>query len=264
MKKLFSLFLLLSMGLGLFTACESDNDDDDNSGALQNSCDPSNSAKNHFSLDAERLALQLQLSGPTASSPSIIPGVVDRMLGALAAVHDSEFAARDSVVEFYDIHANENEELYKLTLEIDTAAVWVKEWLDGERFTGNNDIDQLMSYWNLEVEVSELPIGTLAFLTSEEPLNMSGLATEFEGVDGVNGAFAQTGNIDGNNITAIDYFDYLDLTFSIGFDDATDEDEVGECQNDCEFRRMWTFRVTDECEVSYIGAEGDPAPGEDD
>ena len=267
MKKLLCLAILMTLSLGLFTACEEDNDGDTTLG-LASECDISNNVKNNYKDDAVRLALRLQQAGPLASQIEIPQALVDRALGALSAVYNSDFAARDSIVEEYDVHAVDYPAYNKFTLQVDTSFAWVKEWEDGSRLTENAAIDELMNAYSIDLDGSLTPVtvnvgGTdltvfIASLTSTRALNLGGLVSLFEGIDGVvSGDFNEAG-ADGNNINIIDNGNSVELTYTIGYDA---DEEAGECLADCEFKRTWAFTVYDsDCSAVYTGVEGDPAP----
>ncbi len=267
MKKLLSLAILMTLSLGLFTACEEDTDSDATLG-LASECNISNNVENNYKDDAVRLALRLQQAGPLASQIEIPQALIDRALGALSAVYNSDFATRDSIVEEYDIHTVDYPAYNEFTLQVDTAYTWVKEWEDGNRLTENAAIDELMNAYSIDLNGALTPVtvdvaGTeltvfIANLTSTRALNLGGLVSLFEGVDGViSGNFNETG-ADGNDIAITDNGNSVELVYSIGYDA---DEEAGECLTDCEFRRSWFFTVYDsDCSAVYTNVEGDPAP----
>ena len=144
----------------------------------------------------------------------------------------------------------------------------VKEWEDGNRLTENAAIDELMNAYSIDLNGALTPVtvdvaGTeltvfIANLTSTRALNLGGLVSLFEGVDGViSGNFNETG-ADGNDIAITDNGNSVELVYSIGYDA---DEEAGECLTDCEFRRSWFFTVYDsDCSAVYTNVEGDPAP----
>ncbi|MGB1205604.1 MAG: hypothetical protein ACPG5B_08170 [Chitinophagales bacterium] len=267
MKKLLSLAILMTLSLGLFTACEEEKDSDTTLG-LASECNISNNVEDKYEDDAVRLALRLQQAGPLASQIEIPQALIDRALGALSAVYNSDFAARDSIVDEYDIHTVDYPAYNEFTLQVDTTFAWVKEWEDGNRLTEYAPIDELMNAYSIDIDGGLTPVtvnigGTettvfIASMTSTRALNLGGLVSLFEGIDGVvSGNFNETG-ADGNNINIIDNGNAVELTYSIGYDD---DEEAGECLADCEFMRSWFFTVYDsDCSAVYTGVEGDPAP----
>lgn len=265
MKKLFGLLVLTMLCLGTFTACEDDDSSNDAAVGLASECNISSNVKDLYEDDAIRLALRLQQNGPANGDITIPTSLIDRTLGALSAIYNSEYAARDSVIDVYEIHALEYPSFDKFTLQVDTSVLWVQEWVDGNRLTGNADIDYLMNSFGLDVDgsVSNFVIDSgetisIANLTSSDPLNLQGLIEAFENVEGVlNGDFSTAGG-DGNDIQVIDNGASLELWYSVGYDSIT---EPNVCMAGCDFRRIWKFNVQNsDCSSQYISVEGDPAP----
>jgi len=264
MKKLFSLLMLFSLGLGLLSSCDlvdggSDGDGDSVDVGLDE-CRVTNNIRNLYEGDAIRLAVRLQQASGI-NDIQIPPALIDRTLGALSAVYNSEFVARDSVTTVYDIHTLPAPAFNRLTLEVSTdttAYPWIAEWQNGNRLTGNATIDQLMNIYGLDrTDFISLSLGNIAIIESTSPLNLAGLAAAFEAVDGVIAADFENESGDGNDISVTDNGNYLELAYSIGFDSPF---AINECASDCTFRRTWTFHVFDDCSAAYISVDGDPAP----
>lgn len=268
MKKSFSLMMLFVLSLGFFTACE---DDDKETPETVTGCEISKNVADNYREDAIRLALRLQQQGVAAGEIQIPEALINRMLGAISAIVDekfnfsSEFIARDSVIEMYDIHALDYPAFDEFTLQVDTSEAWVKNWVDGSRLTGNTDIDNLMNIYGLDLESvnsfeGEGETFTFVVITSQNPLNLAGLVEKFETVDGVtSGSFDDAGG-DGNDITVVDNGSFLELTFTVGYDSPAN---VGECTGACDFSRSWVFNVADsddDCTATYENSFGDEAP----
>ncbi len=251
--------LILALFTGLFIACEED--DNDNDLGLTSTCDVSNSLEDKYKEDAIRLALRQQTAGTGPASDQILipPALIDRMVAALAAVDNSEYSYRDTVVSIYEIHTLDYPDFYTLTLEVDTAEAWVKEWAEGSRLTGNADVDALMNTYGLDVgNFITLSLGSVAVVSSTDPLNMVGLGNAFSSIPGVVSADAGGEVGDGNDITVVDNGTYIELTYSVGYDSPL---APGDCTGECDYRRYWAFQVSDAtCAVDFVDRYGDPAP----
>ncbi len=252
----FLTFLLLAVASG----CLDDSIIDPN----ENSCISSN-MRSKYEKDAIRMALRLQQNSVSANEVQIPEALIDRMLEGLIAVEKSESLPRDTVIGRYSIHTLPYPAYDELTVEVDTVQTWVKEWIQGNRLTGNPQIDNLMNTYGLQMDgyfslsvnfaVIKAPSGT--------PLNIAALAEKFALIEGVTGTdFEDTGG-DGNNISAEDFGTSLKLTYTVGYD------EVGapnNCNGACEFSRAWVFSVsypnTDtECaQAGFVQSYGDNAP----
>lgn len=266
---LFQIGALLICSMFLFTACETDDDDDTGtSGSTDttNNCgDVSNSVVEFYEDDAVRLAVQLANSQGGAASASVIipPALIEDMSNVLTAVHASEFIARDSVVDVYDVHIFDGFSLDKIVVGVSTDTsgnAWVQKWLNGNRLTGNAEVDALMSTFSLDVDqVLELGESANVILVSEDPINTAALINQFsfiEGVADVGQLRTETG--DGDNIIVTPVAgdaDSYNVVYEVSYDD---------CENGCQKTRSYEFGVNDNCTVSYINTFGDDAPEDTD
>lgn len=265
MKKFLGIFAMLVCGLGFFPSCDLfDNDDDDDGVGLIADCDVKKSVRDDYKDDAARLALRFQLeSGPAANDILISSALVDRFLAGISAVYKSDFAARDTVFDIYDIHTIDSPEFSELRIQVDTTVAWVKEWESGKRLTGNSDIDALMNFYGLDLdefdsfELEENQVLFFAFIKATDPVNINSLAQRFEGIEGVIATKVDASTADGNDIMIVDNGTTLDITFTVGYDKDGD---ANDCTGDCEFRRGWIFQVDDDCDVKFVNSFGDSAP----
>jgi len=252
--------LLLTLGLGSFTACEENNGDDDPINVGIGDCNVTNSIRDMYEEDAIRLAVRLQQAAGI-NDIQIPSNLIDRTLGALAAVYRSEYIARDSVTSVYDIHTLNAPSYNTLTVEVSTdttAYPWIAQWMDGNRLTGNDTVDQLMNIYGLDrTNFITLSTGSAAIIESDTPINMAGLAAAFENISGVVLADFEDNAGDGNDIQIVDHGTYMEVIYSLGYDSPF---EVNTCLSDCVYRRSWMFNVFDDCSAAYVGVEGDPAP----
>jgi len=243
----------------LFAACEttdptSTGDDDE----VTKCGDASQSTKDFYEDDAVRLAINF---ANEQGDESIIvpPALIDRMSDILTAVHSSEYAARDSVVDVYDVHIFPSFPLDVVSVEVSSDSIaypWVADWLNSERFTGNDQVNGLISTYDLDVSgYINTNSGLLVFLTSENPINTVALANRFNGIDGVLSSSVQGESGDGDNIT-VDVSGDND-SYKVVYDVAYDD-----CENACQKHRLYEFSVDDNCNVAYINTTGDDAPTE--
>lgn len=267
---IFMLFALIA-----FTACEEDSNlfgglggDNDEEETTVKCGDVSDSVKEFYSDDATRLAIGLinQPGNITAGSVLIPPALVERMSDVLTAVHASEFAARDSVIDVYDVHIFPKYDLKEVLVQISTDTsgnAWTNNWLDGNRFTGNADADAIVSTYDLDInEVWSLGDNGFVVLSSDSPLNVPALVEDLAGIEGVIDAGTRDESGDGDDITVTsipgagdDNEDSYKVIYKVAYDD---------CDNTCLKARFYEFNVNDNCNVTYINTYGDEAPESDD
>ena len=257
LKHLSLLFALCSILLA--SSCLGDLNPDEESPCL-----PDN-LRTLYENDAIRLALRLQQNSAFANDIQIPSNSIERLQIALAAVHQSKIDERDSVISNYQIHTLPYPVFDELTVEIDTTQAWTQAWRNGSRLTGNNDIDNLLLAYGLQLDGYFSLSNNFVILTTtdHEALNLAALAARFEAVNGVLGTdFEDTGS-GGNDITVQDFGTYALFAYTVGYDVAT---APNACNGACEFSRTWTFKVTfanDEVScpiVEFVSASGDPAP----
>ncbi|MGB0839015.1 MAG: hypothetical protein ACPGXL_02685 [Chitinophagales bacterium] len=251
-----------------FSSCELfENDDDGDPGVgIVEACSTSSTVIDNYEADAIRLALRAQQDGPAANEIQIPQALIDRMLAAISAVYNGEFqytpefAARDTVIDLYDIHTLPYPDFDQLTLEVDTSVAWVQEWVAGNRLTGNSDVDNLMTIYGLDLDgdVINLSLGSIATIKSSQALNLQGLAETFANLEGVVSADFNNAGGSGNDITVEDMGTFIQLTFTLGWDSPS---ALGECVSACDFSRSWVFEVSDsDCSASFIDSFGDVIP----
>jgi hypothetical protein len=160
--------------------------------------------------------------------------------------------ARDSVIEMYKIHAFPIPAAHSIIVAIDSTKDWVEAWKNGERLTGNQQIDDLMETYDLQLDrYYRWPLYHAAVLSSDNPINIYALSKKFASIDGV--IYAEPNGVccDGNNITGSLESDYIMYEFSFGW---------GDCIAGCASRHYWVFQVKFNGAVIFISSFGDPLP----
>jgi len=247
-----------------FVACEDDSNpfggigDDDDDTTVE--CgDVSNSVKDFYEEDASRLAIDLvNAPGSVTSGVLIPPALIERMSDVLTAVHASEFAARDSVVDVYNVHFYPKYTLDEVVVRVSTDTTgngWVDNWLDGNRFTSNEQANGLVSTYDLEIdEVFFLGENGFVIFKSDDIINVPALVENFAAISGVLEAGPREISGDGDDITVTPLGgaeDGYQVVYKVAYDD---------CENTCQKARFYEFNVTDECSVTYVNTYGDSAP----
>ncbi|MEZ4884963.1 MAG: hypothetical protein R3E32_09575 [Chitinophagales bacterium] len=246
MKKLLYIFGTLL----LLNSCQKSVISPDENLLLQENCNQSDLIKNLYTNDAAKLALELMKHDEVSTAAIQIPvDYYQKAMDALMAVYNAkEIAARDLIIDVYDVHALPTPNRFMVSYN--TAYPWTNNWIHGVQKTGNKAIDQLLQDNNLEV-VEYLSFINSVVLQTKSTLNTSSLVNTLNGIGGIERAEYEQPMSDGNDIEVRTFDDYLEMTYSVGY---------GDCQSGCRFRTYWQFQVYGDCSVEYVGNFGDPAP----
>ncbi len=219
---------------------------------IKSSCNGNAFTTDYFKEDAGILAVKYA-NKLNDGAISISQTYYDEILAALLAVYNStDLPERDSVVTLYPIHAKNSESIHQLLMNLDGTLSWVDEWRMGNKITNQPDIDQLVSDYDLEIQVlDDTPNNITVLITSILPINILNLANNFKQINGVSSAAVKEAEFDGNDIQYYKDNIFRELIFSVGY---------GDCQNSCEFRRYWRFLIYIDCSVEFLESYGDPAP----
>lgn len=205
--------------------------------------------------DASRLALRDVHSDPASKENLIIlpEEIVEPYYRGLVHIYNANsIAARDSVIEIYKIHSFPYPETHSLIVSVDSTKNWVSAWRNGQRLTGNQEVDYLMETYNLQLDhYYHWFWAHTAVLSSVESINILALSNKFEPIDGV--IYAEPNGIccDGNDIKGSIESDYLSFEFSYGW---------GDCLSGCIHRHYWLFHVNFGGVVEFIRSYGDALP----
>lgn len=206
-----------------------------------------------YKKEAEILTARLIQADPKLSSSLIrLPNsVIQLFTNALIQVYNANnIAARDVVIEQYNISVFPQPVTNYFYVKVDTAKLWVKKWLSGNLYTGFNDIDTLVDNYKLTVKSNLiLPSATYFFLNCEESLNLLAFCNLLDDINGIDEASPEGTIGDGNNITAEIFDNYVELNYSYGF---------GDCPAGCISRHYWKFRIYYSGVVQFIGESGTP------
>ena len=161
-------------------------------------------------------------------------------------------STRNQVIENYKIHTFCNLEMHYLSVSVDSSKDWVKAWCNGNRFTGNEQVDSLIETYNLQLHrVYQWFDYVTVSLYSDSAVNVYAISKKFEPIDGVRYADPDGCAGDGNNITGSIESEYIEYNFSHGW---------GDCPAGCINRHYWLFHVMFDGTVSFINSYGDPLP----
>jgi hypothetical protein len=230
-----------------------------NAQTVSSSCQTNSTIDSLYAEDAKRLAINrmYQLNASTANTTFDIDSMIqDTILQALAAVYNATgLAARDSVVNLFDIHSFPDPNMRRLICSFDTTAqTWTQNWLDSTLSTGVSGIDNILINYNFQFEnypVELLPNLFTALFVCSEDYNLQAISDSLESFAGIIEAYPSNAIGGGNDISAAFDSSGIILTYSYGW---------GDCFAGCANYRYWKFLVDDNCNVSFVESYGDPIP----
>jgi len=114
----------------------------------------SDSLKTVLKEDAAVLALRnIQENPEKKESLVVLPTeLVDSYYNGLVCIYNDIYLyERDLIIDKYKIHAFRSPETHELIVSVDSTKDWVNAWKNGQRLTGNPQIDFLMESYNLQL-----------------------------------------------------------------------------------------------------------------
>lgn len=259
MKDLIKLFffiiiILLNNSCELNDSLEDDYYHDWSSDYLQSTSNDnriSDSIKTLYKTDASILALRIMIADTFARDniAEINENLIDEIYRGLICIYNlKNYRSINVFVDNFKIHAREDPSLTRLIVVVDTTKEWTRAWINGQRLTGNQQIDDLILTYDLQLG-ERWYFSNYHTLISSKPLNLLALKNFFKKIDGVLDAGPDGLIGDGNDIV----FNYSRAnkiyTFVIGW---------GDCLAGCMFKHYWEVAVTPDERVRFIKQYGDP------
>jgi hypothetical protein len=221
---------------------------------VESSCEAPDSIVEKYQDDADALTLRKFYENelPWADSIEIPDAHSDTILNALLAVWNTEdLAARDTVVEMFDIHSRELYAVNYIYIGADSTLDWMQQLELGNIPCGNDTLDSLINRYILDITEyikDDYDILHWARLDGENNLNMGPLGRLIKPIYGVDYVDTLVNMVlDGNRIDCSINSEFVELAYSYGW---------GDCLNGCMYRRFWEFRVYYDCSVEYLGSYG--------
>jgi len=224
---------------------------------VESSCEAPDSIVQKYQDDADVLTLRKFYENdlPWADSIEIPDEHSDTVLNALLAVWNADgLAARDTVVEMFDIHSRELYAVNYILIGADSTLAWMQELEAGNIPCGNDTVDSLINRYSLNLtNYYSHAWEDWPRFDGESNLNMGPLGRLFLPIYGVQYVDTLVNTVlDGDRIDFSINSEFVELTYSYGW---------GDCLNGCMYRRFWEFNVYYDCSVEYIGSYGNVLEG---
>lgn len=223
--------------------------------AAANDQELSEEQKNHYRMDAEKLAVRYV--NAKDSTHIVIPhDLIDLLYNGLVHIFNSNLPEAELVTRTYEIHAGNPASPREILVFADSTAPWLNAWRNGETQTGNADVDELIDRFNLSlVEYNEL-VHTLetsmATLRADNAINVYAAGRQFQELPDIKHAGPDI-RTDGSDISVLFFDNHLRYSFSYGF---------GDCPAGCINKHTWSLNVYLDGTVEFAGEKGDPLPGQ--
>lgn len=219
------------------------------------SCTAPDSVVSLYQQDADRLTIKWIYENelPAQNEVEIPEELSNTFLDALIAVYNAtDLAARDSVIEMFNIHTWHTPTVDILELNADGDLAWMNDLQNGIFPTGNSEVNSLLETYELEVleyyDYVTLENHTVMFYSADN-YNIEALGELFEEIEGVVSAGGTWFAGDGGDIQAMINEDHVELIY---------EHAWGDCPAGCIYSHFWKFRVYDDCSVEFVTSYGTP------
>jgi hypothetical protein len=190
----------------------------------------------------------------TAMHDEISQSLHDTIMACIAAVYNSNLAARDTVVNQLQIKQFQPIDLMRFELKFDTSHGWTNQFLAGNlNNTSNSFVNDLANLYGFVLEDAQyMPAWVLthnatARIRTNRPFNTEFIARSMLQQSGVVFANAVTPSGDGSQIVYANTPSYNTVTFRYGW---------GDCPAGCINKRDWLFRVYPDCSVEFVASYG--------
>jgi len=208
-----------------------------------------------YEIDVKHLALlrMEQFDVPQQDEVIIDQLWQDTIWEGLTAIFYSDSYGRDQVFDEYCLHHRywNLEDFQRISqrmyIKPDPDVSWFQNWANGDITTNNLVIDSLLSKYGFETITFPFVFSGTFEIKTNQNLNLVALATELLLNDSI--ILAERNNPVGGNqriiyreVDGLRYFDFM-----VGW---------GDCPSGCQSWHTWSFVVTENCDVDYIGSFG--------
>ena len=205
--------------------------------------------KARYREDAEKLAIRfVNNDNPDRTR---IPRIMIQSFynGMIHIFNSNNPKAREATREF-SVHARTPSSSREIIVSADTTLPWIDSWRNGETFTGNTEVDELINKFAFTlIDYQEFP-NTLptasATLSSNDAINVYAVSALFEQIDDITTAGPDEVT-DGSDITVLFFGNHLRYSFTYRY---------GDCPSGCTGSHTWIFKVFADGNVKFVETKG--------
>ena len=218
---------------------------------IPSNCNPSDELLDQYALDIKNLALRRmwEVKSPDTALVSIPQHWIDTVAGGLAAICNAgSIPERDSVFNLYCVHDLAPDLIFirkQIMVFVDTSYSWTDAWQNLITLTGNPQIDNLITLYDLEVtDFTYYSFGNMALLETDSLWNVYALIDSLEMIEGVE--FGEPNQMLGTAGKIFYYRTSSERLYSFWF-------QWNDCFDGCDNAHVWNYKVYDDCSVEYLG-----------
>ncbi|MDX1637715.1 MAG: hypothetical protein R3281_07085 [Balneolaceae bacterium] len=176
--------------------------------------------------------------------------LIDLFFHGMLHLYRSDTPHASRVTRYYKIHNRDHFKTTELIVKYEGGRPWATGWTRGNRFTGNEDIDQLIREFDLYLEshhTRRFSDNQHVLLNAGKPLHLEALANLFSDIDGI--LYAQPNALDGTSteIKAWVEPDHVRYEFRLG---------IGDCTAGCALTHFWVYDVYANGDVVFVEKGG--------
>ncbi|MEM9824006.1 MAG: hypothetical protein AAF985_23175, partial [Bacteroidota bacterium] len=208
-----------------------------------------------YQKDATRLALRLISQDQEYHNLDVeVPDhTVQPIFNALVSIHNSDLEAAKTVTRIHKLHTFPVPSVDHFFVVYKRSAKWAIPLRMGENTTYSEQINRLLEHYGLVIDKHvEWDEEKNSFhVKATRSLNIAAIAKAFSSIEGVVLGDLLMPAGDGNDIEVKQLDNSLEINYLIKF---------GSCISGCKNQRIWTFRVDQQNEVTFVGESGDELP----
>lgn len=216
---------------------------------VTSSCSAHDSILYKMGIQASRLSLRHEyaFNDTYKDSIQINPQLLKRYRDALVAVYNATtFAVHDSIFDTLKVRTNPVPEMNNMNVKASPSLAWMVQLYNNQAPSSSSVISGLMARYNMIYTYLQATGYDVILFHTDTCLNLPAMANLYNS-QGALSATPETGYDDTRNITDSLNPNFIILNYSYGW---------GTCQNGCDYRLTWSFKVYLDCTVEYLGETG--------
>lgn len=208
-----------------------------------------------YEKDATRLALRLISESEEYHKLDVeVPEqAITPIYNALVSIHNSNLDAAKMVTEIHKLHTFPVPSVDHFFVVYNRKAEWAIPLRLGDNSTDSDQINELLDHYGLVIDKHvEWDEEKNSFhVKATKSLNIAAIAKEFSAIEDIVLVDLLMPSGDGNDIEVKQLENGLEVKYLIKF---------GSCISGCKNQHVWTFKVSNQNEVTFIGESGDELP----